>query len=69
MKDWDLYTLAVYFVLTTVSTVGYGDVSSNNTTERVFCMILMIIGVSCFSFISGALASILSTYDTGQTKL
>jgi len=56
-------------VLTTISTVGYGDVKGGNTTERVFCMILMVIGVSCFSFISGALASIMSTYDTSQAAL
>ena len=60
----EVYTLAIYFVVTTVSTVGYGDISSYNTGERIFCMLLMIIGVSSFSFISGALSSIMSTYDS-----
>ncbi len=48
---------------TTVSTVGFGDVSSVNTYERIYCMTLMIVGVTAFTFVSGALSSILSTYD------
>jgi Ion channel len=49
--------------MTTVATVGYGDVFAVNTFEYVFAIILMIIGVSAFTFVSGALSSILSSYD------
>jgi len=60
----DAYVLAVYFVVTTIATVGYGDISAETTEERVFCIGLMIIGVIAFTFISGALSSILSNYDS-----
>jgi len=66
---FDLYILSLYFTAMTVSTVGYGDVSSNNTWERIYCIILMIIGVIAFTFVSGALSSILSTYDQSQAVL
>jgi len=69
LDEPEIYTLGIYFVLTTVSTVGYGDVSAYNNGERIFCMALMIIGVSCFSFISGALASIMNTYDSSVATL
>jgi hypothetical protein len=58
-KDIETYTCGVYFVLTTTSTIGYGDISPKNTIERLFGMILMFTGVLCFTFVSGALASIL----------
>lgn len=61
---FNTYILSVYFVLTTTATVGYGDVQPANTYERIFCMLLMMIGVMSFTFISGALSSILSSYDT-----
>jgi hypothetical protein len=61
--DLDLYILSFYFIVTTVTTVGYGDYSPDNRYERVFCMFLMIIGVSSFTFVSGALSSIMSNYD------
>jgi hypothetical protein len=59
----DLYNLAVYFIVTTVTTVGYGDWNANTQVERYYCMFIMLSGVTLFTFISGALSSILSNYD------
>lgn len=59
----DLYIQSIYFIVTTVATVGYGDVYPVTINERVFTITLMIIGVSAFTFISGALSSIISGYD------
>lgn len=55
--------------MTTIATVGYGDISAETTEERIFCIGLMIIGVIAFTFISGALSSILSNYDSSQAAL
>lgn len=63
LDGFHLYMLSVYFVLTTVSTVGYGDLVPGTSGERVFCVILMFVGVSAFTFVSGALSSIISNYD------
>ena len=65
----DLYVMAIYFVLTTVSTVGYGDLVPTTTYERLFCVVLMFVGVSAFTFVSGALSSIISNYDQSQAAL
>ena len=62
-ETWKLYVFACYFVVTAISTVGYGDMSASTDLERVYCIILMLTGVSIFTFISGALSSILSNYD------
>lgn len=59
----DQYITACYFIMTTISTVGYGDISASTRLERCFMIVLMLIGVSSFTFISGALSSILSNYD------
>lgn len=64
MDPIDLYITSCYFVVTTMSTVGYGDISAGTRAERVFCTLLMFIGVVSFNFISGALASIISSYDS-----
>jgi hypothetical protein len=61
--------LAVYFTVTTMTTVGYGDMSANTTIERCFCVFLMIVGVVVFTFISGSLASVLSNYDQTNADL
>jgi hypothetical protein len=51
--DYQQYTAAFYFTVTTMATVGYGDISGHNTLERIVCMIIMIIGVVTFSIVSG----------------
>jgi Trk-type K+ transport system membrane component len=59
MEDGDLYLTAFYFCVTTVLTVGYGDISATNNWEKVMCVILMLVGVVSFSFATGALTSII----------
>ena len=59
--DW--YIVALYFVATTVTTVGYGDITPVNNIERFFCNLLMFIGVISFSFATGALGSIIASSD------
>ena len=59
---------SVYFTVTTITTVGYGDVSITTKVEKIFCSISMLAGVIAFSFASGALASILQSYDIQNAK-
>ncbi len=60
---------AIYFSVTTVLTVGYGDISANNAMEKFFCIILMVIGVLLFSFATGSLTSMISQRDQHQAFL
>ncbi len=50
-------------------TVGYGDIAAANTFERAYVVLLMLIGVVTFSFTTGALSSIITSYDSSQAKL
>ena len=58
-----MYVVGFYWMCTTITTVGYGDITGNNVPERVFCSIMMILGVISFTFVNGSLASILQTVD------
>ena len=64
LKKKDLYIVAVYFTVTTITTVGYGDISASCTNERILSIIIMIVGVVSFSFATGSLTSIISDVDT-----
>ena len=57
------YLVSVYFTVTTITTVGFGDVNVSTPYEMVFTIFTMLIGVVTFSFASGSLASILQNYD------
>jgi len=47
------YVAALYWAFTTMTTVGYGDVTPMNDEERVYFSIIMIIGATVFGFIVG----------------
>ena len=67
--DFELYITSVYYVVTTMSTVGYGDISGHTTLERIFCIVLMLAGVIAFNLISGALGALITNYDSSQAAL
>lgn len=69
LSNFELYIVAVYFTVTTIMTVGYGDITAYNTGERAFCIILMLIGVVSFSYTTGSLASMIASSDTKEAQL
>lgn len=67
--DFELYVTSFYFTVTTLVTVGYGDITAFNTAEKFLCIFLMIIGVFVFSFTTGSLSSIITSYDSKEAEL
>jgi hyperpolarization activated cyclic nucleotide-gated potassium channel 2 len=49
----ELYLYSYYWAITTLTTVGFGDISGGNSMERVFCMLWMMVGVGFYSFTVG----------------
>ena len=62
--NMQMYTIVFYFTVTTIVTVGFGDIHAYSVGEKVLCILLMLIGVISFSFATGALSSIISNYDS-----
>jgi len=52
----DLYVISIYFCITTLTTVGYGDINGTSKVERIFCIGLMLFGVVSFSFATSSLS-------------
>ena len=49
-----------YFVVVTLTTVGYGDVTPQTYNEKVLSIILILIGIFIFSSITAAISSFLT---------
>lgn len=58
-SDLEVYVISLYWVITTLSTVGFGDISGNNVSERIYCILLMMAGTVWFSYINGTIFSLL----------
>jgi hypothetical protein len=59
-----LYVFSFYWILETVTTVGYGDYSGSTNTEMIFSMAMEFIGLIFFSSLMGSINSILNKKDT-----
>ena len=59
----DLYLTSVYFTITTITTVGYGDFSASTYTEKIICIFIMLAGVIGFAMASGAVTNYIDTAD------
>lgn len=69
MPDGELYMTSFYFTITTIVTVGYGDITAISVIEKIVAVFLMITGVIAFSFATGTLASIIQNQDSNEAKL
>lgn len=46
---------AAYWVVSTITTVGYGDVTPHHTLTKLLAILLMIIGVAMMGYINGVI--------------
>lgn len=58
-----LYLMGLYFAITTLTTVGYGDIAAGTTGERIICILWMMFGVGFYSLLAGTLSSMLTSLD------
>ena len=47
----DIYITSIYFILVTITTVGYGDITGDSYLEIIYQMFLLIIGTIAYSFV------------------
>ena len=53
-----------YFSFTTLSTVGFGDYYAISSGERLVMIVIMLLGIMCFSYIMGLFTEIMLTFTT-----
>ena len=47
----NLYMISIYYLITTMTTVGYGDIASDSFVEIIFRIILLAVGIICYSWL------------------
>jgi len=63
------YVASLYFSLTTMLTVGYGDIAPTNVQERIFTIIVMLIGGGVFGYTMSSIALILQSLEDEKSKV
>jgi voltage-gated potassium channel len=58
-----IYNKALYWAITTLTTVGYGDITPSGNVARVYTMIVMVAGVGLYGLIIGQMSSLILQSD------
>lgn len=64
------YATSVYFACTTLTTVGYGDISpaQGRMTELVLCVLFMLAGINMFGVVIGKIGELFSSGDPAAVR-
>lgn len=59
----------MYWAMSTLTTVGYGDVTPQNDAEKMVSMIAMVVGVTVFAYFMGNTASLISAGNATEAAV
>ena len=66
---FDKYISSLYFMVTTMTTVGYGDIVCISEIERIYHIILLFIGTLLYTFLVSKIGNYLREESHEQSKL
>jgi hypothetical protein len=57
-SDSDVYISSTYWVITTITTVGYGDIKGYTPEEYIFTIFVQFLGMGVFSYLMNSINSL-----------
>lgn len=57
------YINALYWTITTITTIGYGDITPQTDFQKIFTMCIMVLGVGFYGYVIGNFTSMLTQVD------
>ena len=62
------YVTSLYWAITTMSTVGYGDITPYTVNEKIYAMLTMIMASGVFAFTIGSIGSLISKSNAVENE-
>ena len=57
------YVISLYWAVTTLTTMGYGDITPKGMIEYIYTIVVMLMGVSFYAYIASNVAIVLANMD------
>lgn len=66
LTDYELYIESLFYIISTVTTVGYGNSYSTNSLERIYTTIIMVLSIWLYSVAVGKISDSVSSRDAAN---
>jgi voltage-gated potassium channel len=63
-----VYLEAFYWTVTTLTTIGYGDITPSTPVQFVYVIFIMLLGAAIYGFIIGNIANIIANIDVAKSQ-
>ncbi|MCK5736430.1 MAG: ion transporter [Spirochaetaceae bacterium] len=63
-----VYLEAFYWTVTTLTTIGYGDITPSNPVQFIYVIFIMLLGAAIYGFIIGNIANIIANIDVAKSQ-
>ncbi len=68
LSPLELYINAFYWTTTTLTTIGYGDITPSGMMQTVYVIIIEIIGAGMYGLIIGNIANLIANIDVAKAQ-
>ena len=66
-QNYSDYINSIYWCITTLTTIGYGDITPKTDIQKIYTMLVMIVGAGTFGYVIGNITSVLASLDIAKT--
>lgn len=63
------YIYSLYWAITTMVTVGYGDIVAVTVPEKVVAGCIMLLGASVFGYFMGSMATLVAALNSSAARM
>ena len=63
LDPYSFYNISLYWAVTTLTTIGYGDITPSTNFGRIYTMLVMILGVGVYGIVIGNISRMLAMAD------
>jgi len=68
LAPFDRYVRALYWATTTITTIGYGDITPDGTTQTLFVILIEFFGAAMYGLVIGNIAGLIANIDVAKTQ-